>query len=225
MVAGAGVPATTAYEGKDAKRRRGAVGAGREIGLASCHSYWRPMLTGVVVYPFAVVLAVVVGWRAARRGLPAFVVAMRVLFVLYLGWVIGATLFPLPIRAEVLSLESAGQGVTVNLVPLASISETLRDGSVFAQVWVIGGNIVTLARFGFLLPFVAPRLATWGHMALAALLFPLAIESSQLAISLLLGYSYRVTEVDDVMLNAAGILLGFSAYVAARNLARVPSVE
>ena len=154
--------------------------------------------------------------------MPAFVVAMRVLFVLYLGWVIGATLFPLPIRAEVLSLESAGQGVTVNLVPLASISETLRDGSVFAQVRVIGGNIVTLAPFGFLLPFVAPRFATWGRMALAALLFPLAIESSQLAISLLLGYSYRVTELDDVILNAVGILLGFSVYAVARHHVSTP---
>jgi len=53
-------------------------------------------------------------------------------------------------------------------------------------------------------------------MALAALLFPLAIELSQLAISLLLGYSYRFTEVDDVILNFIGVLLGFSAYAAVR---------
>ena len=70
------------------------------------------MLTGVVVYPFAVAIAALVGWRAARGGLPAFVVAMRVSFVLYVGWLIGATLFPLPIRAAVVSLESAGQGVS-----------------------------------------------------------------------------------------------------------------
>jgi len=183
------------------------------------------MLTGVVVYPFAVAIAVLVGWRAARGGLPAFVVAMRVLFVLYLGWVVAATLFPVPIRAAIVSLESAGQGVSVNVVPLASIRETLRDGTLFAQVWLIGGNVLTLAPFGFLLPFIAPRLATWGRMALAALLFPLAIELSQLAISLLLGYSYRLTELDDVILNAAGVLLGFSAYVAARHHVNIPPVE
>jgi len=181
------------------------------------------MLIGVVVYPFAAALAVLVGWRAARGGQRAFVVAMRALFVLYVGWVVGATLFPLPIRAAVVSLESAGQGVSVNLVPLASIRETLRGGTLFAQAWVIGGNILTLAPFGFLLPFVAPRLATWGRMALAALLFPLAIELSQLAISLLLGYSYRLTEVDDVILNAVGILLGFSAYVVARQHVSTPA--
>jgi glycopeptide antibiotics resistance protein len=181
------------------------------------------VLNGVVVYPFAVVIAVLVGWRAARGGLPAFVVAMRVLFVLYLGWVVAATLFPLPIRAGVLSLESAGRSVSVEFMPLASIRETLRDGSRFAQVWIIGGNIFTLAPFGFLLPFSAPRLATWGRMALAALLFPLLIELSQLAISLLLGYSYRLTEVDDVILNAVGILLGFCAYVVARRHVSAPA--
>ena len=141
---------------------------------------------------------------------------MRVLFVLYLGWVAGATLFPLPIGAAMVNVEAAGKGISVNLVPLASIRQALRDGTAFAQAWVIGGNILTLAPFGFLLPFIAPRLATWGRMALAALLFPLAIELSQLAISLLLGYSYRFTEVDDVILNFIGVLLGFSAYAAVR---------
>lgn len=174
------------------------------------------MLTGVVIYPFAAAVAALVGWRVARGGQPAFVVAMRVLFVLYLGWVVGATLFPLPIRSGVVRLEAAGQGLSVNLVPLASIRETLRDGTEFAQVWILGGNILTLAPFGFLLPFAAPRLAMWRRMALAALLFPLAIELSQLAISLLLGYSYRVTELDDVLLNFLGVLLGFSAFCFVR---------
>ena len=39
------------------------------------------MLTGVVVYPAAALLAALVAWRAARSGQPAFVVAMRALFV------------------------------------------------------------------------------------------------------------------------------------------------
>ena len=47
------------------------------------------MLTGVVVYPIAAVVAALYAWRAARGGQPAFVVAMRALFVLYLGWVAG----------------------------------------------------------------------------------------------------------------------------------------
>ncbi len=180
------------------------------------------MVTGIVVYPFAAVLAVLVAWRAARGGQPAFVVVVRALFVLYLGWVAGATLFPLPVRAGVAELEAAGRHVAVGLIPLASIGDVLVNGTPFARVWILGGNVLTLAPFGLLLPFAAPRLATWPRMALAALVFPLGIETGQLAVSLALGYSYRATEIDDVLLNSAGILLGFAAFVALRGRVSSP---
>jgi glycopeptide antibiotics resistance protein len=180
------------------------------------------MVTGVIVYPAAALLAAFVAWRTARSGQPGFVVAMRALFVLYLGWVVSATLFPLPVRPGVAELEAAGRGVAVDLVPLASIRDVLLHGTVFAQAWILGGNVLTLAPFGFLLPFAAPRLATWRRIALAGVLFPLTIELSQLAISLTLGYSYRVTEVDDVLLNFAGVLLGYVLFVLVRGSVAAP---
>ena len=181
------------------------------------------MLTGIVVYPVAAAFAALVAWRAARSGQPAFIVAMRVLFVLYLGWVAGATLFPVPVRPGVVALEAAGRGVTVGLTPLASIRDVVRHGTGFAQAWILGGNVLTLAPFGFLLPFAAPRLASWRRMALAALLFPVAIELSQLAVSLALGYSYRVTEVDDVLLNFVGVLSGYALFVLVRGSVATPA--
>lgn len=180
------------------------------------------MLTGIIVYPVAVAFAVLVVWRAARSGQPAFVVAMRALFVLYLGWVAGATLFPLPVRQAVVELEAAGAGVTVGLTPLATIRVVLLRGTPFTQAWILGGNVLTLAPFGFLLPFSAPRVATWPRVAAAALLFPLAIELSQLAVSMAIGYSYRATEVDDVLLNFAGVLLGFAVFAAVRGRVSLP---
>ena len=183
------------------------------------------MLTGIVVYPVAAALAALVAWRAARAGQPAFIVAMRALFVLYLGWVVSATLFPLPVHPGVAELEAAGRGVTVGLTPLASIGDVVRHGTGFAQTWILGGNVLTLAPFGFLLPFAAPRLASWRRMALAALLFPLAIELSQLAVSLALGYSYRVAEVDDVLLNFVGVLLGYALFVLVRGSVATPALS
>jgi glycopeptide antibiotics resistance protein len=180
------------------------------------------VLTGVVVYPAAVALAVLVVCRAVRTGQPAFVVVMRALFVLYLGWVAGATLFPLPVRPGVIELEAAGRQLEVGLVPLSSIRDVLEHGTLFTQVWILGGNVFTLAPFGFLLPFAAPRLATWPRMAAAALLFPLGIELAQLCVSLALGFSYRVTEVDDVLLNFGGVLLGFAVFVGVRGTVTLP---
>jgi len=181
------------------------------------------VLTGVVVIPFALAAAVLAGWRAAGRGRSAFVVASSVLFVLYLGWVVAATLFPLPVRAPVAELEAAGRGgVSVELVPLAGIRDVLAHGSSSVRAWILGGNVLTLVPFGFLLPFTAPRLATWRRMAVAALLFPLGIELAQLAVSLALEYSYRVTEIDDVLLNFVGVLLGFAVHLVARRFVTEP---
>ena len=53
-------------------------------------------------------------------------------------------------------------------------------------------------------------------MAAAAVRFPPAIELSRLSISLVLGYSYRVTELDDVLLDFAGVLLGYAVFAALR---------
>jgi len=53
-------------------------------------------------------------------------------------------------------------------------------------------------------------------MAAAAVLFPPAIELSQLSISLVLGYSYRATELDDVLLNFIGVPLGYAVFSALR---------
>ena len=124
--------------------------------------------------------------------------------------------------AAAIAAEAAGRRVEVGLVPLASIRDVLLHGTRFAQVWILGGNVLTLAPFGFLLPFVAPSLATWRRMALAAFLFPLGIELAQLGVSLALGYSYRVTEVDDVLLNFVGVMLGFAAYALLRGAVSTP---
>lgn len=189
--------------------------AGGGLQAPSCgapNAQGRVVLEGYVVYPIAALVGVLVAWRAARSGLPAFHVVMRALFVLYIGWLVSATLFPIPVREAVIRAEAMGQGLHVSLVPLASIRETLATGTSFAQLWLIGGNVLTLAPLGFLLPFALPRLATWRRMAAVAFVVPLCIELAQLGVSLVVGYSYRVTEVDDLLLNFAGVLLGCAMY-------------
>ena len=63
------------------------------------------MLGAAIVYPVAVVVAIVVGWRAATRGLTAWQVAARAVLVLYLGWLVAATLFPLPLGGHLTPAE------------------------------------------------------------------------------------------------------------------------
>jgi glycopeptide antibiotics resistance protein len=184
------------------------------------------MLSATIVYLVAVIIAIVIGWRAATRGLTAWQVAARVALVLYLGWLIGATLFPLPLDGH---LTPAELGPTErllnrynapNIVPLRAIRETVALGWGWPAVRLLAGNVLVFVPFGALLPVIFPVVRHFWRMALAGLALSASVESGQFAVSLLLGYWYRMSDVDDLLLNVAGALLGYGLFVAARRARR-----
>lgn len=171
------------------------------------------MLEGWVVYPLAASLGAVLGLRAARRGRGGFASAVTTLFVLHLGWLAGATLFPVPLDAALRALEAAaGPAAAVDLVPLRGVAAVIGGGEPRTIAWLLGGNVLVFAPFGFMLPVVWRPAGTWRRVAAAGRALSLAVETAQLGVSLLVGYACRVTEIDDVMLNVAGVLLGFALY-------------
>jgi len=180
------------------------------------------VIEGWIVYLIALPLAGFVAWRARRHGHSAFQVAVRALFVIYLGWMVGAAFFPLPVRWDLVRLERTEAGVDVSLVPGSSTRDYLSSGSREQIAFELGGNVAVFVPFGFLLPLVVARAGTWRRVLACGLLLSLSVELGQLAGSLALGYSYRVTDVDDVILNVAGVLLGFALWRLVR--ARLPGV-
>ncbi len=171
------------------------------------------MLEGWVVYLPAAALGAAFGLRGARCGHGGFTAAVTTLFVLHLGWLAGATLFPVPLDATVRALEAAaGPAVAVDLVPLRGIAAVIGGGTPRTIVWLVGGNVLVFAPFGFMLPIVWRSTGTWRRATAAGLALSLAVETTQLGVSLLVGYAYRVTEIDDVVLNVAGVLLGFALW-------------
>ena len=180
------------------------------------------MLEGRVVWPYAV-LAVALVWRlGVATATPRRTVAARVVLVAYLGWLAGETFFPLPVTAAALRAGAAampGGGLHADLVPFHSIAHLLCLGAHWPTVRLLVGNVVVFVPIGLLAPIACAGLATWRRLLAAALALSAAIEMGQLAVSLLVGYSYRVTEIDDVILNVAGVLLGFAAWSALRTRA------
>src|ERR1035437_7644536 len=67
--------------------------------------------------------------------------------------------------------------------------------------------------------------AMWRRVMFIAPVLSASIELGQLAGSLLAGYSYRVTEIDDVILNVSGVPLGFVGCPSRRAAARPGPVE
>lgn len=73
-------------------------------------------------------------------------------------------------------------------------------------------NVALTIPFGFGLPFI--KRSCVGRVWLWALGLGLVLEGAQLLISLALGYAYRQIDIDDVLMNALGVLLGYGAFLA-----------
>jgi glycopeptide antibiotics resistance protein len=135
---------------------------------------------------------------------------MRLLAGLLLAlWLIGGL---------VLTLQPAhplpGQVVDDNLVPFHTLAIYWRNlGSEF---WMrnLFGNLALLLPLGLLGPIPLPVLDRWWRIALVALLYSVAIELIQRLVPA------RSADVDDVIVNVAGALSGYLAFVIVRSAFR-----
>jgi glycopeptide antibiotics resistance protein len=133
--------------------------------------------------------------------------------VVYVIAVISVTLFPLPIQWSYIvhMIKNKQLGEKNNFIPFHSILDILRKavaGSVILRQ--IGGNVLLLSPFGFLLPLLLKNIS-FKKTFLAGLSFSVVIEGLQYIISAILGFSYRSTDIDDVILNTTGACLGYLA--------------
>jgi glycopeptide antibiotics resistance protein len=150
---------------------------------------------------------------------------VRLVAVAHLAIVVELALFPLPVdrglidqfRAQ--AADSGSAAASINLTPMATIGPALRR--LFAlrmstpEVRTLIGNFFLLMPLAWYGPILIGRLRNILWFALAAILFSVAIELAQLAITRGLGYTHA-TDVDDVIVNAGGALVAFMVLGIAR---------
>jgi glycopeptide antibiotics resistance protein len=90
----------------------------------------------------------------------------------------------------------------VNLLPLAGIRESLAGGGRAVLVNLVG-NIVAFLPLGLLIPLARPRARALGRTLLIGLGLSLGIEIAQWLAG------YRVSDIDDIILNGLGTLFGY----------------
>ena len=78
----------------------------------------------------------------------------------------------------------------------------------------IGGNILAFVPYGFLVPALFPKLRKWWIVMLLTALFSVCVEGIQLI------FRIGACDVDDVILNTAGGLLGFLLLVLTDNIVK-----
>ncbi len=108
----------------------------------------------------------------------------------------------------------------INMQPFATITPALRAGPRSFSFRVMVGNVLAFIPLGMLVPLARRRygviLALMAGLALSA-----AIELGQLAVSLGVGFGYRSTDVDDVILNGLGTAIGAFSILAITQTRRV----
>ena len=95
----------------------------------------------------------------------------------------------------------------INVRPFATIVPAIRAGPRSFSFRVLVGNVLAFIPLGLLVPLTRQRygvaLALLVGLALSA-----AIELGQLAVSLAVGFGYRSTDIDDIILNVLGTAMG-----------------
>lgn len=163
--------------------------------------------TTTSLWPAGIIISIItlaVLWRRTHN-LP-FLFFLSI-FEVYVLFAIDKVFFPIQINGLYVEvMKKTSLMADVNLTPFYFDKYGLTP----ASFWGIINNIILTMPFGFGLNFIA-RVKT-KNFILLAFAVGIGIETVQLLISLLLGYAYRTIDVNDVLLNAIGVLLGYAFF-------------
>lgn len=156
-------------------------------------------------------LLAILPWLYARAGgrLSPRLLA-EVAGAVYLAVLVGLTFFPLPLPPYQDLEPALAYREFLNPVPFATITESLSRGLYWPSTRFLVGNVVAFLPLGVLVALLARR-PTWALAFLAGFATSAAIEAGQLGVSLAMGFPYRHADVDDVLLNVTGTMLGYAA--------------
>lgn len=130
------------------------------------------------------------------------------LFFVYIVNLVSITLFPLPIQKEEIEYMVKCHFLKNNFVPFKSIIELIKDPRTasFRQVF---GNIVLFIPMGFLVPLLFNKMSTLRKVVLVGFISSFTVEFLQFLISFIIGATYKITDIDDIILNTIGTIIGF----------------
>lgn len=175
------------------------------------------------------IVALVIGGVFVAHGLLTGArkraILSRLFGVVYASWVVSMTLLPFAPGPL-----GSGAGFdphwrsSVNLVPGETIELYLRSDLGRVAWQNLFGNLLLLVPLGALGPLAWRKLDSWGRVLGAGLSISVSIEVLQFAKRFfdMTGMT-RSVDIDDVILNTAGVALGYSAFLLVRGVGRLVS--
>jgi glycopeptide antibiotics resistance protein len=150
--------------------------------------------------------------RGLRRKTGTWIVALQLVALIHLAAVVAFAFFPFPVQREIIQSGRVFQYEHNNLIPLRSLINALVTGTTPSVVDQSIGNLLLLLPLGVYLPLLMPMARRFLVTVLVGLGVSFAIEIGQLGISAILGYTYKIADVDDLILNTTGVAVGYGIY-------------
>jgi glycopeptide antibiotics resistance protein len=137
-----------------------------------------------------------------------YLLAFAIMYV-YLCAVINVTQFPI-YASDGMRAAMDGQNVwrEMNLIPFQSIRSSLSTDIIL--------NVILTIPFGFGLPFLIRT--EWKKIVLSGIGIGAAVEAGQLISALMIGFTFRHVNIDDVILNLLGTAVGYIIFLLVRRL-------
>lgn len=160
------------------------------------------------LWPVAgIILVLLVGVMWRRKHALAYLFCFFV-FGVYVLFAVDRVFFPIRIGELYVAARVTPEQFlwAINLIPFKFDFSELPN-IVLRQIFQ---NILLTVPFGFGINFVASvrgRRILWLALAVG-----LGIEAVQLVIGLVIGYPYRIIDINDVLLNGLGVLIGYGIF-------------
>lgn len=172
------------------------------------------LIDGTVMWAVWLPVAVAVGIFQVRAQTGVWHTLGVLALTTHLFWMASAGFFPMPIG------DSSGFSVSrVNLIPFR---ELIRSFGYLSQGQIIrqhGGNLLLLVPFTLIGPGLWPRLRARRWALAIGVGGSVTIELLQLAADAAVGANYRSVDIDDVIVNTAGALIGYALFLGVRRVA------
>lgn len=137
-------------------------------------------------------------------------VVLNMIFFIYLYFIIDITQFPIYITEGMREALSGNIWANIQLTPFKNIIN-------FSSFY----NIIMTIPIGFLVPLMSRNNIKFFKLILLALIPGILIEGMQLVQLLLIGYTFRIIDINDIICNFTGVMTGYLIFAAAKKAAKV----
>ena len=178
----------------------------------------------IIVLISSIIFIVINGMKIRKKTINRGRLIIDIIFFIYLLCVLNITIFPIPFQKSFIDsyLNTLGSDprFKYNLIPFMTVVDSFKNAFTYntylLELKNIGGNLILLTPLGIYVHFIKRNLEM-KNILILGFATAMVIELIQLSISLLLGYSYRSFDVDDLILNTIGFIIGYKSFTLIKN--------